>query len=414
LETRKQTRLVITLIFIGLLLMGGGLLSAQNETPTPDPLQPTPTVRPVDLVCDIDSLLEQQATLTAQLDSFDQETGDNPGLALDNLFKVGAAYQELALACGYIPADAATRAVGTDVERILTTLAEINGDPLNGQLIYNGEYGCATCHEGENRVAPATEGTLTRIEETRLNDPALEGYTVEQYLVESIVQPGHYVVPAYQNIMSNNFGERLTAQELADLILFLESQDQLVAVDNPTNTQLTGELTTEAALVEQTFDGLAGDVVILTLESEAFDPVLTILAADGSTLGTNDDFGGTKNARLGPLVLPADEAYTLQVGSYEQPANGAYTLNIDTYTGCGHEPVAIVNTTTQSVNLHDAPNLNSIVTGSVVNDECFSLVGQDANGDWLLVQTPSGQSGWITASLVEIAGDVASLPVLSN
>ncbi|MBC8170880.1 MAG: SH3 domain-containing protein [Anaerolineae bacterium] len=410
-EIPKQTRVVVTLILIGLLLMGGGLLSAQSETPTPDPLQPTPTVRPLDLACDVDALLQQQATLTAQLGSFDQDAGANPGLALETLFKTGAAYQELALACGYIPADAATRAVGSDVERILTTLAEIDGDPLNGQLIYNGEYGCASCHEGANRVAPSTEGTLTRIEETRLNDPALEGYTVAQYLIESIVQPGHYVAPGYQNIMSNNFGERLTAQELADMLLFLESQDQFIAVENPTNTELTGEL---PAAAEQIVDGLTGDVVILTLESDTFDPVLTILAADGSTLGTNDDFGGTKNARLGPLVLPADEAYTLQIGSYEQPASGAYTLNIATYSGCGPEPVAIVNTTTQSVNLHDSPNLSSIVTGSVINDECFSLVGESANGEWLLAQTLSGQAGWIAASLVEIAGDVNTLPVLSN
>lgn len=410
-KTPNSMRLVVILIFVGLLLMGGGLLSAQNETPTPDPLQPTATVRPVDLACDVDALLQQQATLTAQLNSFDQDAGSNPGLALDTLFKTGVAFQELALTCGYIPADAATRAVGSDIERIMTTLEGINGDPLNGQLIYNGEYGCAGCHEGENRVGPATEGTLTRIEETHLNDPALEGYTVKQYLIESIVQPGHYVVPGYQNIMSNNFGERLTAQELADLVLFLESQDQLIAVENPTNTELTGELPTTA---EQIVDGLAGDVVILTLESDAFDPVLTILGTDGSTLGTNDDFGGTKNARIGPLLLPADQDYTLQIGSYEQPASGAYTLNIATYSGCGPDPVAIVNTTTLSVNLHDSPNLTSIVTGSVVNDECFSLVGQSANGEWLLAQTLSGQAGWIAVSLVEIAGDVNTLPVLSN
>lgn len=410
-KTLNSTRLVVPLMVVGVMLMGGGLLSAQNETPTPDPLQPTPTVRPLDLACDVDTLLEQQATLTAQLESFDQDAGANPGLALDNLFKTGAAYQELALACGYIPADAATRAVGSDVERILTTLEEINGDPLNGQLIYNGEYGCAGCHEGENRVAPATEGTLTRIEETRLNDPALEGYTVEQYLIESIVQPGHYVAPGYQNIMSNNFGERITAQELADMVLFLESQDQLIAVENPTNTELMGEL---PAAAQQIVDGLSGDIVIITLESDAFDPVLTILATDGSTLGINDDFGGTKNARIGPLLLPADEAYTLQIGSYEQPASGAYRLNIATYTGCGLDPVAIVNTTTLSVNLHDLPNLTSSVTGNVVNDECFSLVGQNATGEWLLAQTLSGQVGWIAASLVEIAGDVNTLPVLSS
>lgn len=226
-KTQTRSILFAVLILIGMMSLSAGIILAQTETPVPslDPTIPTPTVRPVDLACDLDTLRQQQQTLAEQLAAFDADAESNAGLALDNLFKVGAAYQELALQCGYIPADAATRTVGTDVERILNTLQDINGDPINGQVLYNGDMGCAGCHEGENHIGPATEGTYTRIEETRLNDPALAGYTVEQYIIESIVQPGHYVVPAHQNIMPTNFGERLTAQDLADLLLFLESQD---------------------------------------------------------------------------------------------------------------------------------------------------------------------------------------------
>jgi len=32
-------------------------------------------------------------------------------------------------------------------------------------------------------------------------------------------------VPNFKNVMINNFGDRLTLQDLADLIAFLESQD---------------------------------------------------------------------------------------------------------------------------------------------------------------------------------------------
>jgi mono/diheme cytochrome c family protein len=220
----SQKTITTLLLILGSLLTGVAILFAQTETPT-IPAQPTSTVRPVDLACDLNELLAQQKVLAAQLDSFTDETGSDPGLALDNLFKVGAAYQELALNCGYIPADAATRSVGTDVERILATLQDISGDPLNGQVLYNGEFGCSGCHEGDNHVGPATEGTYTRIEETRLKDPALAGYTPEQYIVESIVDPGHYVVPDHQNIMPSDFGKRLTAQELADLLIYLQSQD---------------------------------------------------------------------------------------------------------------------------------------------------------------------------------------------
>jgi mono/diheme cytochrome c family protein len=131
----------------------------------------------------------------------------------------------LALACGYIPADFASRTVGQDVARILELLPEVFGDPLNGQLLYNETYGCAVCHQGENAVGPATEGTYTRTEEVRLSLPEFAGYTVTQYLVESIVHPDAYVVPEYANAMPRFYGDQLTLQELADLVAYLESQD---------------------------------------------------------------------------------------------------------------------------------------------------------------------------------------------
>jgi hypothetical protein len=400
----------ITICF-GLLLLSAGILLAQIETPAPEPSLPTATIRPVELTCDPNVLLEEQQGLTVQLENFGDDSEANPGLALDNLFKVGAAYQELALRCGYIPADVAARPVGTDVERILTVLAELSADPISGQVLYNTEYGCAGCHEGENRVAPPTEGTYTRIEETRLNDPALEDYTPEQFIVESIVSPGQYVAPGYQNIMPHDFGERLTAQEFADLVIFLESQDQLLPADNPTLSEFTGELTADNLVAQHTFDGIAGDVVIIELSSDTFDPFLSILSPDNAELANNDDFGGTTNARIGPFLLPSDGVFMLQVDSYDRQSTGSYTLNVATYSGCGPAPIGIVSTTTQSVNLRAAPNTNSSLTGSVQNDECFSIIGRAANADWLQIYTLSGQTGWIAASFIQVAGDVASLPI---
>ncbi len=216
----------VLFILASISLLSAGILAAQSEpTATPTPTE-IATPEPVTLTCDLAKLQQKQADLAASLQTFSDDAGKNAGVALDTLFKVGAAYQQLALDCGYIPADAASRAVGTDVERILNTLSKVAGDPLNGQLLYNGDYACASCHEtGGGVVAPHTEGTYTRIEDTRLNDPALAGYTPEQYIVESIVQPTHYVVPGYNPVMPTDFGSRLTLQNLADLLAFLESQD---------------------------------------------------------------------------------------------------------------------------------------------------------------------------------------------
>jgi len=126
-------------------------------------------------------------------------------------------------------------AVGTDVTAILTALADVPGDPQRGQTLYSGttpaESGqplpCAGCHNTGGAVAPALEGMWTRIQNERLQDPALAGYTAEQYLVDSIVLPNDYVVANFAaGVMPANFGEILSLQDLADLVAYLESQDQ--------------------------------------------------------------------------------------------------------------------------------------------------------------------------------------------
>lgn len=205
-----------------LLMMSAGWIVAQENTPTP----PLPTPIPVELVCPLEELQAQQAELQALLTSFEADAQADPTQALDNLFRVGEAYQGLALACGYIPADAAERPVGEDIARILTALDTVYGDPLNGQVLYNSEIGCANCHEaGGGQVAPWTEGTFTRFEEVRSLDPALEGYAITQYLVESIVNPTGYVVPGYTPSMPAFYADQLTLQQVADLVAYLESQD---------------------------------------------------------------------------------------------------------------------------------------------------------------------------------------------
>ena len=111
------------------------------------------------------------------------------------------------------------------VARALGEMAELTGDPNNGQSLYNGSLACSACHNLAT-VAPPTEGTFTRVEDTRLADPALAGYSAEHYIVESILAPNAYVVEGYPaNNMPQNFGERLDAQLLADLVAYVSSQD---------------------------------------------------------------------------------------------------------------------------------------------------------------------------------------------
>lgn len=201
-------------------------------------------------LCDLTSVQDQLQQALEDLAAADDA---DTTATLESLYQAGFALQTQAVACGYEPAseerekladftlslvDLPTllmrNTVGGDVDSIMEKLVEIAGDPIRGQLLYNGledgidgfPLGCSGCHVPDG-TAPDTAGTWTRVVDIRLKDPALEGYTFERYIVESIVAPEVYLVPGYGgNLMPANFGQRLSIEQLADLVVYLSSQDQ--------------------------------------------------------------------------------------------------------------------------------------------------------------------------------------------
>ncbi len=125
-----------------------------------------------------------------------------------------------------VVSDVPTVGAATELPVIMENLATVVGDPQTGQTLYNGSLACAGCHMTE-AVAPLTAGTWTRVTDVRLLDPANNALTGEEYLAQSITHPGAYVVPGYPDgVMPQNFGDRLSYQDLADLIAYLKTQDQ--------------------------------------------------------------------------------------------------------------------------------------------------------------------------------------------
>lgn len=111
--------------------------------------------------------------------------------------------------------------VGTDVDAILAELENYTGDPNNGQAIYNGVYACSGCH-GNAVVAPLTENQWADVVAGNGGRP----YSDEpaRYFVESIVNPGAFVVSGYPaGAMPANFGQNITFQEMADILAYVQS-----------------------------------------------------------------------------------------------------------------------------------------------------------------------------------------------
>ncbi|HEY9887073.1 MAG TPA: tetratricopeptide repeat protein [Candidatus Obscuribacterales bacterium] len=77
---------------------------------------------------------------------------------------------------------------------------------------------------------------------------------------------------------------------------------------------------------DHTFEGEAGQIVLINLESSEFDAYLLLLGVDGAVLAQNDDFVGTNSQVL--IALPTTGTYTIRVTSYASGEIGSYTLGV--------------------------------------------------------------------------------------
>ena len=100
-----------------------------------------------------------------------------------------------------------------------------NGNAANGEKLFASQ-GCAACHslkEGEKIIGPslfhAGQTALNRVKDAMYKGKAK---TAEEYIRESIVEPNEYVVSGFPaGVMVQDFGKKVSAQEIDDLVAFL-------------------------------------------------------------------------------------------------------------------------------------------------------------------------------------------------
>jgi nitric oxide reductase subunit C len=100
-------------------------------------------------------------------------------------------------------------------------------DAKNGQALFASQ-GCAACHSlkpEEKIVGPSLAG-IGKTAADRIKSPDYKGKakTGELYIKESILDPSAYIVPGFPDAMLKDFGKKLNAQQLADIIAFLQTQ----------------------------------------------------------------------------------------------------------------------------------------------------------------------------------------------
>lgn len=97
-----------------------------------------------------------------------------------------------------------------------TPTAQLSPQEKAGKRLFS-QY-CGACHSitgTANIVGPAMAGIATRAE-TRV-----EGMSAHDYLVESILDPGAYLVPGFDNLMPSTWGTTLTGEEMDAIIAFM-------------------------------------------------------------------------------------------------------------------------------------------------------------------------------------------------
>lgn len=104
------------------------------------------------------------------------------------------------------------------------------GDTERGETLAEGSLGCSGCHllapVGPSWLPQGDQGTLEERAKDRIQqaDYSGEATTALEYLIEAVVLPNAYLVEGYQvGIMPADYSERLSEQDLADLIAYMLS-----------------------------------------------------------------------------------------------------------------------------------------------------------------------------------------------
>ena len=107
--------------------------------------------------------------------------------------------------------------------------------------------------------------------------------------------------------------------------------------------------------------GLAGDIVTITVMSDAFDPAVEFFTTNSTQLAANDDFDG-QNSRIS-LEIPSDDEYMIVVTSRDQAQNGEYLLIIEGQEAASAE----VQPAQETGNAGDAQNVayGDIIEGTL-------------------------------------------------
>lgn len=162
---------------------------------------------------------------------------------------------------------------------------------------------------------------------------------------------------------------------------------------------VTGEITAEIPSVSYTFNGNAGELVIIRMSSTSgsgLDSFLRLLDPSGVDFYTDDDSGGGTNALLGPVTLP-------ETGTYTIVASGCCDSTAASTTGTFELAVNLAQTPTLAVNQPVSFEMNSanpVAFFNLLNDSITTKLAR-------LTVTLANPSAGVSLS-IEVRGPIGN------
>ncbi len=168
--------------------------------------------------------------------------------------------------------------------------------------------------------------------------------------------------------------------------------------------ETTTEPTTEAdATVDNVIEAaadVADDAAVLATPTQAADATAEADSAAGG------EAAATATAGSAAWITNTQAAASINVVSASVAATDAVT-NATTAN------VGVLVDAASGINVRTQPELDSDVVTLLADQAEAPAIGRFANNEWLLLDLGDGASGWVYAQLVQMDGDMESLPIIT-
>ena len=177
-------------------------------------------------------------------------------------------------------------------------------------------------------------------------------------------------------------------------------------------------------------------IVIASIENDNWD--LYIIDADGKNLRNlteafpKDGMYDSHRYNTNPVWSP--EGSHIAFDSDQNRNFGIYIMNADgsnmrelipnarsaAWSPIGTPPRALMATISapNKINVRSAPSAKSAIVDSVapVKNRCMVVIGRSEDNAWVKIRNPFSkiETGWVNASLLEVRGDLLSVPILAE